>query len=161
MLRDKGLILDRYDTSRAYPDPLSDTEAFSDFDPSLNVLGGVIAPVFQGYLSDELGVAFDTRYLFLNIDANIRWDRSDPVGYAQSLGIALSLNEGLKVMVAHGLHDSITPYFKSRYLLEQAILGESARARVSFGTYPGGHMFYLYEDSRAEFFADIQSFFAR
>ena len=40
--------------------------------------------------------------------------------------------------------------------LEQA---SSARKRLFFGTYPGGHMFYLRTKSRAEMTADVRGFF--
>jgi hypothetical protein len=44
--------------------------------------------------------------------------------------------------------------------LEQSTLAQSARQRLFFGTYPGGHMFYLRSRSRAEFTADVKGFFA-
>jgi carboxypeptidase C (cathepsin A) len=47
----------------------------------------------------------------------------------------------------------------SRYVLEQATRAEGARERLYFGSYPGGHMFYLRTGSRAEFAADVRGFF--
>jgi len=38
-------------------------------------------------------------------------------------------------------------------------LAASAGQRLFFGTYPGGHMFYLRTRSRAEFAADVRGFF--
>jgi len=43
--------------------------------------------------------------------------------------------------------------------LEQATRAQGARERLFFGTYPGGHMFYLRAKSRAELAADVREFF--
>ncbi|MEI6175540.1 MAG: hypothetical protein WCS43_01495 [Verrucomicrobiota bacterium] len=47
----------------------------------------------------------------------------------------------------------------SRYVLEQSVRSSSARKRLSFSTYPGGHMFYLRTKSRADCAADVRRFF--
>jgi len=47
----------------------------------------------------------------------------------------------------------------SRFALEQSTLAGTARQRLYFGTYPGGHMFYLRSKSRAELTADVRGFF--
>jgi carboxypeptidase C (cathepsin A) len=75
------------------------------------------------------------------------------------VGIALAQNTDLKVLVVHGTYDTVTPYFMSRFVLEQATRAKGARERLFFGTYSGGHMFYLRKNSRAEFAADVRSFF--
>ena len=95
----------------------------------------------------------------LNLAANARWNRSSPMGSAEDLGYALTLNTDLKALVVHGYHDLSTPYFMSRYLLEQSVYGDNARQRLSFGVYPGGHMFYLNPASRAELFKDVAAFY--
>jgi carboxypeptidase C (cathepsin A) len=47
----------------------------------------------------------------------------------------------------------------SRFVLEQATRAKGARERLYFGTYPGGHMFYLRSGSRAEFARDVRGFY--
>jgi carboxypeptidase C (cathepsin A) len=69
------------------------------------------------------------------------------------------MNTDLKALVVHGYHDLSTPYFRSRYLLEQSVYGRNARQRLFFGVYPGGHMFYLNAASRAELFKDVATFY--
>jgi carboxypeptidase C (cathepsin A) len=44
----------------------------------------------------------------------------------------------------------------SKYVLEQSVRGPDARKRLLFGTYAGGHMFYLRPKSRAEMTADVR-----
>jgi carboxypeptidase C (cathepsin A) len=75
------------------------------------------------------------------------------------VGIALAQNTDLNVLVVHGTYDTVTPYFMSRFVLEQATRAKGARERLYFGTYQGGHMFYLRKGSRAEFAADVRGFF--
>jgi hypothetical protein len=40
-----------------------------------------------------------------------------------------------------------------------SLAGQDARQRLSFGVYPGGHMFYLNGASRAELFKDVSTFY--
>ncbi len=66
------------------------------------------------------------------------------------LRTALALDPHLHVLIAHGLYDLVTPYFATQLLLDQiprAGLGE----RVRLVAFPGGHMFYTQDASRAGF----------
>jgi carboxypeptidase C (cathepsin A) len=81
------------------------------------------------------------------------------MGTPGDLEIALAQNTDLKALVVHGYQDLGANYFLSRYLLEQVVMTPSARQRLSFQTYPGGHMFYLRKQSRAELAADVRRFF--
>jgi carboxypeptidase C (cathepsin A) len=73
--------------------------------------------------------------------------------------VALSYRLTILSGVLHGYHDLMSNYLSSRYLLEQTVRDKNARGRLSFGTYQGGHMFYLRTKSRAECAADVRSFF--
>lgn len=159
LLRERNLILDRYDGRLATDDPLPELAELSTNDKTLTVLNGVLSAPYFDYLSRTVGYKSDRRYIMLNLAANSRWNRSSPMGSAEDLAYALTLNTDLKALIVHGYHDLSTPYFRSRYLLEQSVYGESARQRLSFGTYPGGHMFYLNAESRAEFFKQVSAFF--
>jgi carboxypeptidase C (cathepsin A) len=81
------------------------------------------------------------------------------LGTPEDLAVALTQNTDLKALVVHGYHDLGVPYFLSRYLLEQVTISPGARKRLFFGTYEGGHMFYLRTRSRAELAADVRSFY--
>ena len=52
------------------------------------------------------------------------------------------------MLVAHGLFDLVTPYFRSKLVLDQ-IPGAAGGDRIRFLAYPGGHMFYAVDASRA------------
>ena len=61
---------------------------------------------------------------------------------------ALALDPHLRVLVAHGLTDQVTPYFASKLLIDQ-IPPMGDPGRVQFKVYGGGHMVYLQDKSRA------------
>lgn len=159
LLRDRQQILDRYDGRQISDDPLPERAELASLDKTLTVLNGVLSGPYFDYLGRTVGYKSDRRYIMLNLPANQQWNRGSDRGSPEDLGYALSLNGDLKALVVHGYHDLSTPYFRSRYLLEQSVYGSHARQRLSFGVYPGGHMFYLNADSRAELFKDVAAFY--
>jgi len=62
----------------------------------------------------------------------------------------LALDPRLHVLIAHGLFDLRTPYFGTVRILNQLPDAASAE-RVKLVVYPGGHMFYSDDTSRAAF----------
>ena len=60
-------------------------------------------------------------------------------------------------LVVHGFTDLVTPYFASELLLRQLPPGLGERAKLA--VYPGGHMFYTRDASRAAFRADAERLF--
>jgi len=128
-------------------------------DRSLTILGGVLLAPFMDYVRTDLGYVSNRPYIPLNLEINMKWDRNSKLGGPEDLGIALAQNTDLKALVVHGYHDMTTNYLLSRYVLEQATRAPGARKRLFFGTYAGGHMFYLRATSRAELAADVRGFF--
>ena len=109
----------------------------------------------------DLGYVSDRPYIPLNLPVNMSWDRSAKLGGPDDLAIALAQNHDLKALVLHGYHDLNANYLMSRYVLEQTVRGADTRKRIFFGTYPGGHMFYLRKTSRAEMAADVRGFYEK
>lgn len=159
LLADRGLVLDRYDGSQASDNPKPQEPGIGVLDRSLTVLSGILLAPLMDYLRADLGYVSDRAYLPLNMAVNAAFDRTSTVGTPDDVGIALAQNTDLKVLVVHGAYDSVTPYFMSRFVLEQATRAKGARERLFFGTYPGGHMFYLRKESRAEFARDVRGFY--
>lgn len=159
LLADKGQVLDRYDGTQASDNPKPQDAAIGVLDRSLTVLTGILLAPFMDYVRTDLGYATDRAYIPLNMALNAAFDRTSTVGTPDDVGIALAQNTDLKVLVVHGTYDTVTPYFMSRFVLEQATRAKGARERLYFGTYPGGHMFYLRKESRAEFAADVRGFY--
>jgi carboxypeptidase C (cathepsin A) len=159
LLASRGLVIDTYDGTQVSDNPTPDKGELGVFDRSLTILSGVLLAPFMDYSRKELGYVTDRPYVPLDLALNMRWDRNSTLGSPDDLAIALAQNHDLKALVVHGIHDLSTNYFLSRYVLEQATRGTSARERLWFGTYAGGHMFYLRTGSRAEFTADVEGFY--
>ena len=67
----------------------------------------------------------------------------------------MGLDSSLRVLVAHGVTDQVTPYFASKLLIDQVPpMGSQERLRLK--VYGGGHMFYFDDKSRAEFREDAR-----
>jgi len=160
LLAGKGQVLDRYDGTQASDNPVPDVQGLGVLDRTLTVLNGVLLPPFMDYVRTTLGYSTIRPYIPLNLEVNAAWNNDSPLGTPDDIGIALAQNRDLKVLVVHGYQDLVTNYFLSRYVLEQSTRAADARRRLFFGTYQGGHMFYLRKDSRAEFAKDVRGFFA-
>lgn len=153
-------MIDRYDGTIATENPVPELPGLQVMDRSLAVLTGVLLPPFMEYLRGDVGYKTGRNYIPLNFEANMQWDRSSSTGGPEDLAVALAQNPDLRALVVHGMHDLATPYFLTKYVLEQSVVTPEARARLYFGVYPGGHMFYLQKASRAEFTADVRKFYA-
>lgn len=164
LLRSSGRALSFYDGSLANPDPRPAEPFPTGPDAELSKINASLTAAISGYLRDELKVVTDRPYRVLNSDVSRAWNwrswhehAQGFVGAAGNLQAALNRNPGLKVIVAHGYYDLVTPYFASAYVLRQMALPEALRANVMLKVYAGGHMIYthgpaqrqLYDDARA------------
>ena len=162
LLAAQGKMLDFYDGAQASDNPTPEKkDELGAFDRSLNILSGVLLAPFTDYVRKDLGYVSDRPYIPLNLPINMSWDRSAKLGGPDDLAIALAQNHDLKALVLHGYHDLNANYLMSRYVLEQTVRGADTRKRIFFGTYPGGHMFYLRKTSRAEMAADVRGFYEK
>ena len=162
--RADGQILSRYDAAIAAPDP-NPASPYGEDDP---VLEGTIAPftrAFTAYARDELAYVTDLPYTLLSHEVGRHWEwregdsgnRRD-TGAADALARALAQQQHLKVLVAHGLTDLVTPYMMSRYVVDHLPSAVTAE-RVTLKLYPGGHMMYLRSGSRHELHEDAAAFY--
>ncbi len=166
LLAGRGRIIGLYDGRLSGADPVPESPLYRG-DPSFERVAAPFATAFLRYLREEIGFRTDRRYRVLNRELAHRWNFEKAldggqgfVGGSDDLAYALTTNPAFRVLVAHGYHDLVTPYFASRYLLEQMPLDADARARLRFLTLPGGHMFYLRAASRKRFTAALAEFYA-
>jgi carboxypeptidase C (cathepsin A) len=159
LLAKKGQVLDTYDGTQATDNPRPQEQGLGILDRSLTILSGLLLAPFMDYVGKDLGYVTTRPYVPLDFAVNRRWNRASTLGGPDDLGVALAQNLDLKALVVHGYHDLQANYLMSRYVLEQATRAPSARRRLFFGTYMGGHMFYLRSASRAEFARDVSGFF--
>jgi carboxypeptidase C (cathepsin A) len=131
------------------------------------VLDATIAPfttAFVAYARDELGFKTDLPFELLDREVSRHWDWGgghhgppDSLGASEALDRALALQPQLKVLIAHGLTDVLTPYMMSRYVVTH--LPQNEQSRVALKLYDGGHMMYLRETSRHRLHDDAQAFY--
>jgi carboxypeptidase C (cathepsin A) len=159
LLSKRGQVIDSYDGSQVSGNPTPESEELGVFDRTVSVLGGIMLPPFLDYVRGTLGYVTDLPYNVLNLEANMGWDRSEPIGGADDLAIALAQNHDLKLMVNNGVFDMGANYMMPRYLLGELTRDRSARERTAFHTYAGGHMFYLRSGSRKELADNVQRFY--
>ena len=158
-------ILSLYDGTVARPgtgNPRDDRAG----DPVLDNAVASLTAAFQRYAGDELGYRTEQPYRVLARDVSQGWDWDAARGEG-GLGIALaSLQETLlmlpraRVFVAAGMYDLVTPYFATRWLLDQLAVPEAARERIDLRVYEGGHMMYMRPQVRAALAADAAPVFA-
>ncbi|MGH6869599.1 MAG: peptidase S10, partial [Methylocella sp.] len=100
---------------------------------------------------NRLGWTVEARYEILNENVTRAWNWGsgrDRVEALTDLKRAMALDPSLRVLVAHGLTDQVTPYFASKVLIDQVPpMGNPDRLRLK--VYGGGHMLYLDAKSRA------------
>ncbi len=164
-MRDRQQVLSLYDTGVSGHDP-NPTSARSRFeDPGLS---GMIAPLSSAmvdFLRNKLDYkADDFQYQLLNNEVNRAWDwgkdRSNAAESLSALKQAMALDPTLNVLVVHGVTDLVTPYFTNQLLLNQMpALGDTERLRLE--VFPGGHMFYSRDTSRAAMRDSVKAFFTR
>lgn len=146
----------------------------TSFDPDPTAPGGIDDPMLSGLKAPLTTAAVehtsrtlqwrvpDARYELLNGAVNRAWRWGGGRGSAEAVGAlreALALDPALRVMVAHGLSDLVTPYFASKMILDQ-IPDYGGAGRLALATYPGGHMFYGRDDARRAFKADAAALYA-
>jgi carboxypeptidase C (cathepsin A) len=167
LLRDRGEVCGLYDARITARDPYPDRELGEGPDPTLFAIERVFNAGINAHLRSAVGIDTDRTYRLLSLDINRDWKIDDEqhaldrhVGATDDLRYALSLNPHMRVLVSHGLYDLVTPYSASDRILGHMRLDDTARGRVELEHFPGGHMFYTVDSSRAAF-RDVGARFVR
>ena len=154
-----GRVTSLYDATVSIPDPYPEETRSHYPDPILDGLQAPVASAMVTLYETELNVRHEGTYRLQSPMAFKFWDWGHrQQGGAQSLDAmrqALALDPRLHVLIAHGLYDLVTPYFATQILLDQ-IPAASGGDRVRLVVYPGGHMFYSQDVSRAAFRAEAK-----
>ena len=161
--RGEGEITSNYDGAVGASDPYPGSPVARGSDP---IFEGIIAPLTSGFLAyarDELGYKTERPYILLNGEVSRRWEwgvrgASGAAGASNDMREGLAVNNQLRITVAHGMTDLVTPYLASRYVVDH-LPAKLTRGRVAVTLYPGGHMMYLRPASRAALHADAQALY--
>lgn len=155
VFRDEGRLASIYDGTVSGLAPYRGPGRRRAPDPVLDALTAPLTAAMLAHYADVLDWLPDRRYMLLNQGVNRAWEWGEGRGQPEVVGNlrqVLALDEDLEVLVVHGYTDLITPYFASELILRQLPVPLQERARLR--TYPGGHMFYFREGSRAALHAD-------
>jgi carboxypeptidase C (cathepsin A) len=161
--RRDGRIVSIYDSDVSAPDPDPLNERGRHDDPVLDASIAPFTSAFTAYAANELGYKTDQPFHLLNPEVGRHWDwetghnTSADVSADTDLARALALEPQLKVMIANGVTDLVTPYMMNRYVKDHmpGSLGE----RIALKLYAGGHMLYLHPDSRHRLREDAAKFY--
>lgn len=135
-------------------------------DPVLDKATASYTAAFNIYAPAELGYRTELPYRVLARDVSRQWDWDGARQGRDGLGLALSgLQAALlehpatKVLIANGRYDLVTPYFGSRWLIDQLAVPAAVREAIRLRVYEGGHMMYLRPKSRDALAADARELF--
>ena len=144
-------IASLYDGEVKAPNPAPGRRPQDWSDP---VLDGLRAPLGAAATDRAIGKLkwpVEARYEILNDRVSECWNWGSQRRNLEALTDlrrAQALDPRLKILVAQGLYDLVTPYYANRLLLDLAP-PVGAPDRIGFLALPGGHMFYAVDSSRA------------
>jgi carboxypeptidase C (cathepsin A) len=150
--RAQGKVASGYDaTIKGYdPFPYAYISRFSD--ALTDALNAPMTSAMIDLYEHRLTWRPDGHYELLSENVNNSWEWGSGINPPESmtqLRRSLALDPKLKLLVVHGLFDLVTPYFGSKIQLDQLpVYGSPDRVRLV--AYPGGHMLYTRDGSRAQ-----------
>ncbi|MFT5571638.1 MAG: carboxypeptidase C (cathepsin A) [Cryomorphaceae bacterium] len=165
LLRDEGLTIGLLD-ARYTINEVDDLDA----DPADDAASAAISPAFKSalmsYMHDDLDVKWSRLYLSPadpKLSSSWRWSPLpegsswEPhfVNTARDLSTALRLNPQMRVLVASGIYDLVTPFFDAEYTLNRH---DIKAKQIEYKYYTGGHMMYVNESARTELLKDTRAF---
>lgn len=167
LLRSERKVLGWYDATITTTDPFPDREAFAGPDPTLAGINPAYTTAINRQLRSEIGVETDREYTVLSYEVYDMWRNdapedsfSPPVGATDDFRYGLSLNPHMKAFITHGRYDLVTPYYGSDRLRNLMRLDSEMAGRLTVRHFDGGHMFYLWEESRRELATSVAAFVA-
>ncbi len=134
-------------------------------DASSYKISSAYTAALQSYYASDLNIQMERPYLTSNRAIYPKWNWKpvpknsgwEPmyVNTTRRLAKAMRKNEGLKVLVASGYYDLITPFFDAEYTFSRNGI---VTDRVDFKYYEGGHMMYTHQPALKQLCADIRVF---
>lgn len=134
-------------------------------DPSDYMTEGAYTAAFNSYLLNELGVELEIPYLSFNGEIGGKWrwrpvpDGSywEPsyVSTARALSEVMHRNTKMRVMVANGYYDLITPFFDAEFTFARH---DFPQDRIEMKYYEAGHMMYNRREDFEALAKDIRAF---
>lgn len=163
LLRAEGLTVGGLDTRYVAeePDQVAERPTLGDA-ASFSVTSAYTAAL-QDYFANDLQINMDRPYFTSAQGLYSKWNWAESKGQephyvnvTRKLSDVLRRNSDLKVMVANGYYDMVTPFFDAEYTLTRhGIKGD----RIDMKYYEAGHMMYTHEADLKKLAADIRAFY--
>ncbi|HET9904929.1 MAG TPA: carboxypeptidase [Xanthobacteraceae bacterium] len=154
-------IVSHYDATFSAADPYPESSVAEGGDPILDGFTQALGGAFVAYARETLGYRTEMTFHLLNREVSGKWDWDGGrarASAARDIRELLALDESLRILIAHGRSDLVTPYGVSRYVLDHLPpMGKSPRTALK--VYKGGHMFYFDAAARRAFTADAAAFY--
>jgi carboxypeptidase C (cathepsin A) len=160
--REQGKLGSVYDSNVTMFDPFPFSPDQRANDP---ILASIIAPMTTAmvdFVTRIVGWKVDARYNALSYDVGRQWDRGGDLrrGAVPDLREAVAADPKLRILIVHGWNDLSCPFMGSVLTVDQIpVMGDPTRVAVR--EYPGGHMFYTRETSRAALRQDVMEMYAK
>jgi carboxypeptidase C (cathepsin A) len=165
LLREEGKAIGLLD-ARYSSNEIDDLAADPAGDAASAAISAAFKSTLMDYMRTDLKVDWNRLYLAPadeDLLAHWRWRTVPddeawepmPVNTARDLAVALRLNPSLRVLVASGYYDLVTPFFDAEYTLGRHDIDAD---RIDYRYYGGGHMMYVNEPSRTQLLHDTRAF---
>jgi carboxypeptidase C (cathepsin A) len=160
--REEGKLGSVYDSNVTSFDPFPFAPEQRASDP---ILASIVAPLTTAmvdFITRTVGWKIDARYNALSYDVNRLWDRDDDLrkGSVPDLREAVAADPKIRVLIVHGWNDLSCPFMGSVLTVDQMpVMGDATRVAVH--EFPGGHMFYTRDSSRAGLRKDVMDMYAK
>ncbi len=159
--RGEGRIGSAYDPNVTAFDPYPTSPQSHFADPVLDDTRAPLTTAMTDLYQHVLNWRVDRPYQLLNneVSSHWTWGRGrTPPEVVDDLRNDLANDGQVRVLIAHGANDLVTPYFGTKLVLDQLPVYGSAD-RVKLAVYAGGHMFYDRDASRKALRDDAAALF--
>lgn len=159
--RGEGRIGSAYDPNVTAFDPYPTSPQSHFSDPVLDDTRAPLTTAMTDLYQHVLNWRVDRPYELLNreVSSHWTWGRGrTPPEVVDDLRNDLANDAQVRVLVAHGANDLVTPYFGTQLVLDQLPV-YGAADRVKLSVYAGGHMFYNRDASRQGLHDDAAAMF--
>ena len=165
LLKDEKRLIGLYDGSLTIDDVFSETDELYDPIPS-TIHDPVFGTGINYLLFQDYGLETERNYNTLSFEANQSW-KMDVVEHplhmtveaVNDLRFGMGIGSSMGVYLTHGIFDQITPSFSAERFAALMKLTDKQKEKLTIRHFLGGHMFYTWEESRVEFFRDMQKFY--
>ncbi len=163
LLLDKGLAIGRLDGRFMGDEEDKVSEKPHLGDAASYQISAAYTASLNHYFASELKIKMDRPYITSGGGSNWRWRTVPdtqywepmPVNTAPDLGETMRRNTAMKIMVASGYYDLITPFFDAEYTFARNGI---VKERVQMKYYEAGHMMYTHEPDLIQLSKDIREF---